>query len=544
MVAHASIALIACSAHGTRRAAPHHRDHRRRARERRLLRAGARAAAGEEDGQLRRADRLPPVLRRRDRGARLDPHLLRVPRRGAGRAGDGMVHAIRWRVGSAAAIDFWERRLARRGRRGRARTATSCCSATPRASRTSCSSPAATTRRSPRTPPTSRPSTRSRASTASAPTRRSRTAAPTLLAALGFASQDDGGEHWRLDGAERHALPLLRRAAAGPRRSRAPGRSTTSPGRRPTTPSCEARARGARRRRPPDADHRPPVLPLGLLPRAERRALRARLARHRLHRRRARWRRSAQALQLPPQHEHLRAHLEQRAHAAARTRAPSRVSDGLPDTLAHVVRPAAGEPAGRARAAARARRRRARPAAVPRPARPARGASSAITPGGPLHLPPGGRHWYAVRASATPTTTRSTRPTTLLVRVPRRAAGRVRRAVGADRPRRVLAGRRHVLRDRASAPGARARPGIVALSCFVPTVEGWSAGPGAARRPARLDRPRPPRPRDQRRVRPRGARPADRGRPRRALRRERRRPPRRPALAGRAAGLGRASALS
>ncbi len=28
-----------------------------------------------------------------------------------GRAGDGMVHAIRWRVGSVAAIDFWEQRL-------------------------------------------------------------------------------------------------------------------------------------------------------------------------------------------------------------------------------------------------------------------------------------------------------------------------------------------------------------------------------------------------------------------------------------------------
>ena len=28
-----------------------------------------------------------------------------------GRAGDGMVHAIRWRVGSAAAIDFWQERL-------------------------------------------------------------------------------------------------------------------------------------------------------------------------------------------------------------------------------------------------------------------------------------------------------------------------------------------------------------------------------------------------------------------------------------------------
>ena len=32
-----------------------------------------------------------------------------------GRAGDGMVHAIRWRVGAAAAIAFWEDRLAGAG---------------------------------------------------------------------------------------------------------------------------------------------------------------------------------------------------------------------------------------------------------------------------------------------------------------------------------------------------------------------------------------------------------------------------------------------
>jgi glyoxalase family protein len=35
-----------------------------------------------------------------------------IPR---GRAGDGMIHTIGWRVGSAAALDFWERRLADEG---------------------------------------------------------------------------------------------------------------------------------------------------------------------------------------------------------------------------------------------------------------------------------------------------------------------------------------------------------------------------------------------------------------------------------------------
>src|ERR687896_2428473 len=29
-----------------------------------------------------------------------------------GRAGDGMVHTVRWRVASEEALDFWERRLA------------------------------------------------------------------------------------------------------------------------------------------------------------------------------------------------------------------------------------------------------------------------------------------------------------------------------------------------------------------------------------------------------------------------------------------------
>ena len=47
-------------------------------------------AARQEDGQLRRARRLPPVLRRRGRLARHDPHLVRVRRaRGRGRAGAG-----------------------------------------------------------------------------------------------------------------------------------------------------------------------------------------------------------------------------------------------------------------------------------------------------------------------------------------------------------------------------------------------------------------------------------------------------------------------
>ncbi len=33
-----------------------------------------------------------------------------------GRAGAGMVHTVNWRVGSDAALDFWEQRLAHRDR--------------------------------------------------------------------------------------------------------------------------------------------------------------------------------------------------------------------------------------------------------------------------------------------------------------------------------------------------------------------------------------------------------------------------------------------
>ena len=71
-----------------------------------------------------------------------------------------------------------------------------------------------------------------------------------------------------------------------------------------------ARARG-RGRRAADAGDRPLLLPLDLLPRAERRAVRDRHARPGLHRRRAAGARSASALSLPPAYEHLRERLEQ-----------------------------------------------------------------------------------------------------------------------------------------------------------------------------------------------------------------------------------------
>ena len=61
-----------------------------------------------------------------------------------GRAGDGMVHTVRWRVGSEAALDFWAERLAdeadavaRERRHGlRSRTRRACATSWPRSRRT------------------------------------------------------------------------------------------------------------------------------------------------------------------------------------------------------------------------------------------------------------------------------------------------------------------------------------------------------------------------------------------------------------------------
>src|SRR3954453_2196694 len=44
-----------------------------------------------------------------------DITFFEFPGIGPGRAGDGMVHRILWRVGSADALDFWARRLGEHG---------------------------------------------------------------------------------------------------------------------------------------------------------------------------------------------------------------------------------------------------------------------------------------------------------------------------------------------------------------------------------------------------------------------------------------------
>ena len=172
--------------------------------QRRLLRARARPAPGQEDGQLRPARRLPPVLRRRARHARLDPDLLRVPGRrpGPGRRRHGPHHPVARRLRRGARL--LGRAPGRRGRRHRAhRGRRAARSPTSRACATSCSPSPSTTPRWPPTPPTSRPSTRCWASTACAPTPSRPDASTALLEAIGFAH--DGGADWTLRGDERHA---------------------------------------------------------------------------------------------------------------------------------------------------------------------------------------------------------------------------------------------------------------------------------------------------------------------------------------------------
>ena len=77
-----------------------------------------------------------------------DITFFEYPGAAPGRAGDGMVHRIVWRVGSVEALDFWSERLASATSRPAGwRGATRFASATRRGSSTSCWSPTSTTSR-------------------------------------------------------------------------------------------------------------------------------------------------------------------------------------------------------------------------------------------------------------------------------------------------------------------------------------------------------------------------------------------------------------
>jgi phospholipase/carboxylesterase len=146
---------------------------------------------------------------------------------------------------------------------------------------------------------------------------------------------------------------------------------------------------------------------------------------------------------------------------------------GLPDTLVHRVRPAAGEPEG---------------AMV---LLHGRGADEndlfpffdildperrlvGVTPGGPLFLPPGGRHWYIVPRVGYP------EPRTFLDSYQRldEFLGAIPGAFGVPPQRTIIGGfsQGTVMSYALGLGRGRQSPaGIIAMSGFIPTVEGWDA---------------------------------------------------------------------
>ena len=277
----------ATTTHALRRHPPRHLHHRRRARQRRLLHPRARPADGEEDRQPGRPDRLPPLLRRRARERRAPTSRSSSTRAPAAAApATGMVHTITFRVASEEALDFWEARLARGGHRHHARARTARASTTRRGSGSSWRSSDA-----PDEPLVARhpeiPAELAlqgfdgvRAFAAG-----SRSASRRLLEdVLGFSRTGDAD--WEARGAARGGLYALRRAARvgrghPGRRHRPPRRVGLDDGRARGVAAPGDRGRHAR-----DAGDRPVLVPLDLLPRAERRALRDRDARARLRDRR------------------------------------------------------------------------------------------------------------------------------------------------------------------------------------------------------------------------------------------------------------------
>jgi phospholipase/carboxylesterase len=95
-----------------------------------------------------------------------------------------------------------------------------------------------------------------------------------------------------------------------------------------------------------------------------------------------------------------------------------------------------------------------------------------VTPGGPHHLPPGGRHWYALGGIPTPD------PATFHETAPRLAAFLDALSVPMDRV--VLGGfsQGTVMSWAMSLGPDRARPAaVVAMSGFLPRVDGWPLSP-------------------------------------------------------------------
>jgi phospholipase/carboxylesterase len=92
-----------------------------------------------------------------------------------------------------------------------------------------------------------------------------------------------------------------------------------------------------------------------------------------------------------------------------------------------------------------------------------------ITVGGPLSLPPGGRHWYAIHRVGFPDPPTFAATYAQLTRF-------LDEDLGLDWDRTVIGGfsQGGVMSYAVGLGAGRPRPaGILAMSCFVPTVEGW-----------------------------------------------------------------------
>ena len=215
-----------------------------------------------------------------------------------GRAGTGMIAPDRWRVGSEESLDFWE--SVSRGGRADAARRRALHSTTRRASAwSSRSSRLATSRSSPSIPsaggaraPGLRQRPRLRPTPSEAATARGRAWLRSAGRPLGGARRERGG----LYGYDPH-----------PPSAGVPGAGTVHHVAWSSTMEVHAawpaRERGGRA---PDTGDRPLLVPLDLLPRAERRALRDRDARPGLRRRR-RSRASRGDAHPAPAFEHLRA---------------------------------------------------------------------------------------------------------------------------------------------------------------------------------------------------------------------------------------------
>ena len=311
-----------------------------------------------------------------------DITFFEYPGAAPGRAGNGMVHTVVWRVGSSEALDFWAAR-ADGDRDGDVVRFVDpeglhhelVIASVP-------DEPLIAEH-----PEIPRELALQGFEGVRAYSRDDGATSAAFLEKLGFERQD--GAAFETRGELRGGWIALRRAAC---RARHPGRGHRPPCRVGVDDGAAGGVAEARRRggRPADADHRPLLVPVDLLPRAERRPLRDRHARAGLR--------------------HGRGHGASRREAdpAARLRAPARAGRAAADAAAgsageldaHVSltaleRPATGEPEG-ALVLLHGRGADEHDLFPLLDALDPRQRLHGYTPRAPLALPPGGAHWYIV----------------------------------------------------------------------------------------------------------------------------------------------------